>query len=649
MALNIATKYPGKSAPATPAYPLGSARNITTPGDGTGTPLEESWLNDLFGFQQALINGSGLTPSGVPDTAETSQYLEAARIMLGAVAKSLAELSALTATVEGQRAFLSADGRSGEFVATLADISTPVTDDPLKGVYVPFDSDPTGASGGWVRQLVNGAATLRNFGADHTGAADASTEINNAHLLADSYGFKLVDDVVGTYLCNSTVRFRASFSGLAVAPDERTTFVKGPGALIVHYGQHRRYEDYICDANGEPTAFDAHYDGASTFAGGVKYSVATNIQCRNMTQRGFNMNQPCFGFTGINLRVAANKSDGSTDNVTAFYATIEDGEGVATPTADTNAAFTLITPNVYNRNDVANDVTFLQADYCRGVNVVGAEVAAARIVRGTQFDGTIQGAFEYINTHSTLFNSTLTIGGGSNIQTFREGEADWTGDTNIPSSGSVGRHIFRIDSETTIDLPNFSFFNQLGSNSGSPGVVSLVACASGFTGGVSVGHVHKFDLGGGGFQQLVQVGGEDGDLSKLTKIGFSESLSTFARDMLSADGIRELFPNGSTSTLRKPCRGATVLRELIARIEGDTLVTDVDVRVTTYDGAGAVVGAARTIVTLPSGSAAGFYAISIDPNRTVPDGGSYELDVVPAAGTMGSNTRIIAELRENYL
>lgn len=186
MALDIASKYPGKSNAATAAYPFGSARNITTPGDGTGTPLEKAWLNDLFGFQQALINGAGLTPSGNADTAQASQYLEAARIMLGAVAKSVAELEAISASVEGQRAFLSDGGRSGPFNATLTDISTQVSADPLQGVYVAFASDPTGASGGWVREILE-SITPDMFGAKGNDSDDDYLPLRACNLFGWPY------------------------------------------------------------------------------------------------------------------------------------------------------------------------------------------------------------------------------------------------------------------------------------------------------------------------------------------------------------------------------------------------------------------------------------------------------------------------------
>lgn len=77
MAISISEQYPGKTAGNTTNYPLGEARNVTTPGDGTGTPWEQAIVNDDQGFKQALLAAAGLTPSGIPDTALVSQYLQA--------------------------------------------------------------------------------------------------------------------------------------------------------------------------------------------------------------------------------------------------------------------------------------------------------------------------------------------------------------------------------------------------------------------------------------------------------------------------------------------------------------------------------------------------------------------------------------------
>lgn len=77
MAINPEMKYPGKVADPSPQYPYGEARNVTVPGDGTGTPFESGIVNDLFGFQQSLLSAAGIVPSGTPEKVGASQYLQA--------------------------------------------------------------------------------------------------------------------------------------------------------------------------------------------------------------------------------------------------------------------------------------------------------------------------------------------------------------------------------------------------------------------------------------------------------------------------------------------------------------------------------------------------------------------------------------------
>lgn len=77
MAIVPSTEYPAQTINSDPGYPHGKARNVTVPGDGTGTPLEADWLNDLWGFLQAALSYGGVSPSGVPDTASASDYLDA--------------------------------------------------------------------------------------------------------------------------------------------------------------------------------------------------------------------------------------------------------------------------------------------------------------------------------------------------------------------------------------------------------------------------------------------------------------------------------------------------------------------------------------------------------------------------------------------
>lgn len=76
MAIIPGTRYPAQTDADTD-YPHGKARNSGSFQDGTGTPLEKDWLNDLWGFNQALLAAASITPSGDPDKVGASQYLAA--------------------------------------------------------------------------------------------------------------------------------------------------------------------------------------------------------------------------------------------------------------------------------------------------------------------------------------------------------------------------------------------------------------------------------------------------------------------------------------------------------------------------------------------------------------------------------------------
>lgn len=76
MAINPEVEFAGAIDPADDEYPHGKARDVVTSGDGTGTPWVKNLANDLFGFNQAVLQRSGQTPSGLPETALGSQYLQ---------------------------------------------------------------------------------------------------------------------------------------------------------------------------------------------------------------------------------------------------------------------------------------------------------------------------------------------------------------------------------------------------------------------------------------------------------------------------------------------------------------------------------------------------------------------------------------------
>lgn len=82
MALIPKNAYPAQTLTTDPAYPQGKARNATVLGDGTGTPFEQQWVNDVWGFQQALLDEAGIVPNGSPDSVGASQYLAAIQALM---------------------------------------------------------------------------------------------------------------------------------------------------------------------------------------------------------------------------------------------------------------------------------------------------------------------------------------------------------------------------------------------------------------------------------------------------------------------------------------------------------------------------------------------------------------------------------------
>lgn len=69
--------YPNQVIGTNPDYPLGKAKNDASPGDKTGSPLEEKWVNELWGHWAALLAAAGITYNGVPETVSASQLLDA--------------------------------------------------------------------------------------------------------------------------------------------------------------------------------------------------------------------------------------------------------------------------------------------------------------------------------------------------------------------------------------------------------------------------------------------------------------------------------------------------------------------------------------------------------------------------------------------
>lgn len=98
MGLIPSSRYPAQTDIAG-AYPQGKARNATTQGDGTGTPLEKDWVNDIWGFLQALLANASIVPSGSPDQVGASDYLAGVQFIAN-TASAAAALAAVRASTK---------------------------------------------------------------------------------------------------------------------------------------------------------------------------------------------------------------------------------------------------------------------------------------------------------------------------------------------------------------------------------------------------------------------------------------------------------------------------------------------------------------------------------------------------------------------
>lgn len=115
MAIDLSVAYPTKVNPPSPAWPFGQPRNITSPGDGTGTPWEQSIIRDLVAWQQGLMIRAGITPSGTPDTAESSQIIESLTKVVGIYFPTLSDAKSCSLLANGSKVAIGGYDSVGDF------------------------------------------------------------------------------------------------------------------------------------------------------------------------------------------------------------------------------------------------------------------------------------------------------------------------------------------------------------------------------------------------------------------------------------------------------------------------------------------------------------------------------------------------------
>ena len=137
------------------------------PASGTrATVVTDEWLNAV---QEEIAHA--LEAEGVTLDKEDSGQLKslfASRVIRVA---SVAEIEALP---PGDYQASLSGLRWGDFEFDSSDLSLEVSSDPQKGVYIAPSTDPTGASGAWVRRY-DGYLKAAQFGADPASSANADS------------------------------------------------------------------------------------------------------------------------------------------------------------------------------------------------------------------------------------------------------------------------------------------------------------------------------------------------------------------------------------------------------------------------------------------------------------------------------------------
>lgn len=185
----------GQYLPDTAEFTVGTDYSLTG-GGALGDGVTLSLVNDtdpsafqFYGTNVSATRGWYNLPGISPSTGG---------------APAVAGRTALAALVTASpMAFLVEGGRSGAFRFDASNLATKVATDPMQGVYVALASDPTGASGAWVRAF-SGAVNVLWFGADNTGTVQAQNQIQAAIEYVFALGGGLVFVPVGTYLIGLT-------------------------------------------------------------------------------------------------------------------------------------------------------------------------------------------------------------------------------------------------------------------------------------------------------------------------------------------------------------------------------------------------------------------------------------------------------------
>ena len=183
--------------------------------------------------------GSGTKSVALVAAAEWYETISAGTAATPSTVATRGELSALADF--GRPALLTEGGRGGLFVFDPSDLSAKVEADTEQGIYVAPASDPSGASGAWIRGY-SGSVEARWFGAAGDGLADDTAAMQAALTHFETAGPGVLRLGRGTFSITGTLLNFASdvtidAHGATVAASDGTSnpmlFIGGNGVRVL--------------------------------------------------------------------------------------------------------------------------------------------------------------------------------------------------------------------------------------------------------------------------------------------------------------------------------------------------------------------------------------------------------------------------------
>ena len=349
MAIIPKNDYTGRINSTDPEYPQGKAINIIGTTAGTGTPVEEKWLNDDWGFKQEILSEAGITPSGVPDKVGSSQYLDGIKTITSDETinelsqayepwKSVAEMQAdTTALPVGKKVFWQGYYAESDGGSNWGIVKSGAHTDDGGSVFTLND-------GKYVDANLKGAAiNIRKFGAKGGDSAIDTATITAALSHTMAIGLASLYVPVGNFLISATLREATNGGGLKIRGEHRKRSIltsTGFDGALIHVGNSNGHGNYRADIRR--ITLDCAVVRAAGSIGLITHENGTSV-CGDIDIRNFDQNWLCPGCISMTID---GKCEIGTGNNGILFSTPATGTPSGPDDITTTASPLSLNPNV---------------------------------------------------------------------------------------------------------------------------------------------------------------------------------------------------------------------------------------------------------------------------------------------------------------